>query len=176
MWKRSWKVALAVIALIATAMALYVQIFERRARQEEDRLAAARLEDALAESRARAETLEQRRAELAREDAAETPGDQPLPGAVLRRSENGGSVLQHVHDTQDEQAVVLARLEESLATLALEMERSDQALRRDLEAIRAEVRREQDASNKTLTLLVAALVPLVLHLLISLRPPGGGEG
>lgn len=173
MRKRPWNVALAVIALIATAMALYVQLYERRARQEEDRLAASRLEQELEESRSRTEAIEQRRAELAREDAAERPGDQPLPGAVLRRSENGGSVLQHVHDTQDEQAVVLARLEESLATLALQMERSDQALRRDLEQVRVEVRRERDASNKTLAFLLAALIPLVLHLLLSLRPPEG---
>lgn len=171
MRNRSWNVAFAAVALIATGMALYVQLFERRARQEEERLAAARLEDALAESRARSETLAQRRAELAKEGPEDQPAGQPLPGAVLRRSENGGSVLQHVHDTQDEQAVVLARLEERLATLALQMERSDQALRRDLEQIRAESRRDQDASNKTLTFLLAALIPLVLHLLLSLRPP-----
>lgn len=171
MRKRSWQMALAVIALIATAMALYVQLSAWRARQEEDRLAAARLEQELEESRSGTEAIEQRRAELAREDAAERPGDQPLPGAVLRRSENGGSVLQHVHDTQDEQAIVLARLEESLATLALQMERSDQALRRDLEQVRARVQREQAVSNKTLILLLVALIPLVLHLLFSLRPP-----
>lgn len=165
----AWKVALAAVALTATAMALYVQLFERRARQEEDRLAAVRLEEALEESRSRAEALEQRRAELAKE--AGEPAGQPLPGAVLRRGESG-SALQQVRNSQDEQAAALARLQESLDTLALQMEQSDQALRRDLEQVRAGVRREQDASNKTLALLLAALVPLVLHLLLSLRPPG----
>lgn len=174
MGERSWKVALALIALIATAMALYVQLFERRAWQEEARLATARLEDALAESRARAEALEQRRAGLPGNRPGDQPGDQPLPGAVLRRSESGGSALQHVRDSQDEQAAVLARMQESLDTLALQMERSDQALRRDLEQMRAGARREQDASNKTLTLLLIALIPLIVHLLLSLRPPGGG--
>ena len=174
MRERSWKMALAVMALLATALAVYVQLSERRARQEEDRLATARLEAALAESRARVETLERHRAELTKEEAAEQPGDQPLPGAVLRRSESGGgSALQQVRDFQDEQEAALVRLQESLDTLALQVERSDQALRRDLEEIRAGVRREQDASRKTLSLLVVALVSLGLHLLISLR--GGKE-
>jgi hypothetical protein len=177
MRERSWKVTLALITLVAMAMALYVQFFERRARQEEDRLATARLEDALEESRARVEILERHRANLskdiAKEAAAEPSGDQPLPGAVLRRGE-GGRALQQVRD-KDEQEAALTRLQESLDALALQMERSDQALRRDLEEIRAGVRREQDASRKTLSLLLVALIPLVLHLLISLRPPGGRE-
>ncbi len=165
MRKRYWNVALAAVALIATAMALYVQLFERRERQEADRLAEVRLE----ESRASAEVIVQRRAE---ETAAEPPADQPLPGAVLRRGESG-SALQQFRDSQDEQAAVLARLQESVDTLTLQMEQSDQALRRDLEQIRAEARREEEASNKTLTLLLVALVPLVLHLLLSLRLPEG---
>lgn len=170
MQERSWKMALAVMALGAMAMAFYVQFFERKARQEEDRLVADRLEDALAESRARVEVLERHRAELLKEEAAEQPGNQPLPGAVLRRGESGGgSALQQVRDFRDEQEAALVRLQESLDILALQMERSDQALRRDLEEIRAGGRREQDASRKTLSLLLAALIPLVLHLLISLR-------
>ncbi|HSK81603.1 MAG TPA: hypothetical protein VLQ45_34430, partial [Thermoanaerobaculia bacterium] len=62
-----WKVVLALVALMATAMALYVQLFERKSRLEEDRLSAARLENALGESRLRlkAEILAQLRAELA---------------------------------------------------------------------------------------------------------------
>ena len=173
MRERSWKMALAVMALGAMAMAFYVQFFERKARQEEDRLVAARLEAALAESRARVEVLERHRASLskdiAKEEAAES-ADQPLPGAVLRRGESGGgSALQQVRDFRDDQEAALVRLEESLNALALQMEQSDQALRRDLEEIRARVQREQDASRKTLSLLVVALIPLVLHLLISLR-------
>lgn len=174
MRERSWKVALAVIALMAVAIALYVQLSERRARREEDRLAAARMEKALQESRARVEVLERQRAELAKEAAAEPPGDQPLPGAVLRRSESGrGSALQQVRDFENEQEAALARLQGSLDTLALQMERSDQALRRDLEAIRAGVRREQTASRKILGLLFVALIPLVVHLLLSLRGEKG---
>ena len=172
MRRRAWQVSLAVIALIAMAMALYVQLFERRARQEEDRLAIARLEKELEESRSRTEAIEQRQAE---EAAADPAAGQPLPGAVLRRGESG-SALQQVRNSQDEQAAALTRLQESVDTLALQMEQSDQALRRDLEQLRAGVRRERGASNKTLTLLLAALVPLVLHLLLSLRPPSGGQG
>jgi hypothetical protein len=165
MRERSWKVALAVISLMALAMALYVQLSERRARQEKDRLAAARLEEALAESRARVEVLERHRAELRKEEAAEEAGDQPLPGAVLRRGESGA--LRQVRD-KDEREAALTRLQESLDTLALQVERSDQTLRLDLEEIRAGVRREQDASRKTLSLLLVALIPLVVHLLLSL--------
>ena len=170
----AWKVALALFAVTATAMALYVQLFERGPGPEEERLAAVRLrEDALAESRSRAEILARRRTE---EESREPPGDGPLPNAVLRRGESGrGSALQQVRDSQDEQEAALARLQESLDTLTLQTDRSDQALRRDLEAVRAEVRRERDASNKILILLLAALIPLVLHFLSSLWPSGGGE-
>lgn len=161
MRKRPWHLALAAVALIATAMALYVQLFERRALQEADRIAAARLE----ESRAGAEATLRRRAE---ETAAEPAADQPLPGAVLRRGESG-SALQQVRDSQDEQATALARLQESVETLALQMEQSDQALRRDLEQVRTGVQRERDASNKVLALLLAALVPLAI---LSLWPRG----
>src|SRR5215216_179959 len=166
-----WKAALAVIALIATSMALYVQLFERRPRQEEERLAATRLkEDALAESRLKAEILAQRRTE---EEATDQPDDGPLPNAVLRRGESGGSsALQQVRDSQDAQETALARLQESLDDLALQTERSDRALRRDLEEIRAEVRRERDVSGKVRSLLLVALIPLVVHLLASLWPPG----
>ena len=188
MQKRSpgppWKVAIAVVALTATAMALYVQAFERRSRQEDDRLAALRLAAALEESRVRlrAELLAELRADLAKGGATEPPGDQPLPNTVLRRGESGGSrALQQVSDARESQEAVVARVQESLDTLARQMERSDRALRQDLEALRAEVRQERDASGKTLILLLVALVPLVVHLLTSLWPPGDkkpdeGEG
>jgi flagellar biosynthesis/type III secretory pathway M-ring protein FliF/YscJ len=172
----AWKMALAVFALAFLAMALYVQLVERRSRREADRLAAARLEEALEESRSNSAELARRRSELMKEPV-EPPGDQPLPDAVLRRRESGkGSDLQQVRDSQDEQQAVLARVQESIDLLALQTERSDQALRRDVAAIRAEVRREQDASNKILSLLLAALVPLVLHLLTTLQGDGKGDG
>lgn len=171
MRKRS--VVLALIALGAMAMAICVQIFDRGTSREEERLALARQqEDALAESRLRAEILARRRTE---EEATEPPGDGggPLPGAVLRRSESGrGSALRQVRDSQDEQRAALARLQESLDNLEIQTARSDRALRRDLEALRAEVRREKEVSGKVRILLLAALAPLVLHLLISLRAPG----
>jgi hypothetical protein len=163
------KAALAAIALMATLMALYVQLFERRSREADDRIAAARLEAALAESRVRlkAEIVAQLQAELTRQDATQQKGDQPRPGTVLRRGEPGGSgALQQV---QGAQAATRARLQENLDSLAREMEQSDRALRRDLEAARAEMRREQEISRKTLLLLLAALIPLVLDFLVTLR-------
>ncbi|HKI06046.1 MAG TPA: hypothetical protein VKK31_28970 [Thermoanaerobaculia bacterium] len=166
MQKRSmepaWKVALAAAALIATAMALYVQIFERRPQEER------REEAALSEPRSKTEVLGQ---PGAAEEATEPPGDRPLPGAVLRREEpGGGNALRQVRDSQDAQEAALARLRQSLDALALQTERSERALRRDLEEVRAEVRRERDVSGKVRSLLIAALIPLVVHLLASLWP------
>lgn len=171
--EQAWKVALATVALLATAMALYVQLFERRPRQEEDRLAALRLEEALAESQVRlkAEILAQLRADLAKGTSTQQGGDQPLPNAVLRRGESGtGSTLQQFVGPPDSQ-LLLVRLQESLDTVSSQMEESDRALRRDLDAWRAHVQRELDASSKVLTLLLIALIPLVAHFLFSLWQP-----
>jgi hypothetical protein len=179
MQKRSalsvWKAALAGVALITTVMALYVQLFERRSRQEEDRLFAARLERALAESRERlkAEILAELRAALAGEEPAEPQADEPLPNAVLRRSEpGGGSALQQVLDSPGSLPAVLARLEKGLDSLGRQVESSDRALRRDLEELRAGVQREQEVSGHALSLLLVAVISLVLHLLLSLWRPG----
>ncbi|HEY9420716.1 MAG TPA: hypothetical protein VIW92_04820 [Thermoanaerobaculia bacterium] len=169
--ENAWRAALAVIALAALAMALYTQFFERRASREEDRLSAARLESELAESRDRlkAEIV----AELAREESTGPEGDQPLPNTVLRRSESGGgTALQQVLDSQDSQEAVLARLQERLDSIADRMEQSDRALRRDFEGLRAEVQREQRVAGRTLSLLLVALIPLVIHFLASLWRPG----
>ncbi|HYU32363.1 MAG TPA: hypothetical protein VEW48_09375 [Thermoanaerobaculia bacterium] len=168
--EQAWKVTFAAVALIATAMALYVQLFERRSRQEEDRLAAARLEDALAESRVRlkAEIVAQLRAELAAEASTKKPGGLPLPNAVLRRGESGtgSSALQQIVGPLDS-----LQLRESLDALSREMEQSDRALRRDLEDLRAEVRRDLDVSGKVMSLLLVALIPLVANLLFSIWQP-----
>jgi hypothetical protein len=163
------KAVLAAIALMATLMALYVQLFERRSREAEDRIASARLEEALAESRVRlkAEIVAQLLAELTKPESSGQKDDQPRPGTVLRRSEAGGSsaLLQ----VQGAQAASRARLQESLDALARETEQSDRALRRNLEEARAEIRREREVSRKSFLLLLAALIPLVLSLLASLR-------
>lgn len=168
---RAWKVALSVVALMATALALYVQIFERRSRQDQDRMAAIRLEEALGAARARlkAEILTELRAELAKGESTGPSGDQPVPNAVLRRGESGdGRVLQQVLASANAQEAARSRFRASLDALASQMEQSDRALRRDLE----EIRREQEIAGKTLGLLLVALVPLVIHLLASLWPPG----
>ncbi|HKH43837.1 MAG TPA: hypothetical protein VKM72_04155 [Thermoanaerobaculia bacterium] len=168
--EQAWRVGLAAIALIATAMALYVQLFERTSQQDEEQLAAARLETALAESRVRlkAEILTELRAELAPDGSPEKPDNQPLPNSVLRRGESGtGSTLQQVRDLRGSQE----GLGESLDSLLRQTEESDRALRQDLEELRAEVRRERDVSGKVVSLLLAALVPLVAHLLVSVWLP-----
>jgi len=169
--KHAWKLALALAALAATVMALHVQIFERRSRQEEERLAAARLEQALGEARLRlkAEILAELRAELAKPAAEQ--GDRPLPNAVLRRGESGGRVVQQILGPDSAQATP-GDLRQGLDALTLQQESSNRATRREIEELRAELRREQEASGKTLGFLLAAVVPLVVHLLASAWPRG----
>jgi hypothetical protein len=167
---QAWRISLVVVALIATAMALYVQLFERRTREREDRLAAARLDEALAESRTRlkAEILAELRAEPATDGSAEKPGNQPLPNSVLRRGESGtGSTLQQVQDLRGSQE----GLGERLDTLARQAEDSDRALRREVDELRAEVQRERDVSGKVATLLLVALGAVVV-----LAAPGSLRG
>jgi type II secretory pathway pseudopilin PulG len=170
--EQTWKIALAVIALVATAMALYIQLFDRKLRQEEERLSAARLDEALAESRTRlrAEILEQLRAEGSEEKSTEPPGDQPLPNAVLRRGESG-TLEQFVGPMDAQQARDIAELRKGLDALSRQLEQSELARRRDLEELRAEVRRDLDASGRTVSLLLVALVPLVAQLVFSIWQP-----
>jgi hypothetical protein len=164
---RVWKVALVAIALTATLMALYVQLFERRSRQEEDRLVAARLADALegARSRLKAELFAELREELTKNESPSKPGGQPLPNAVLRRSETARDrVLQQGLASED---AALTRLEDRLDALARQMDESDRTVRRNLEEIRVEMRREEAVTAKVTSLLLAALLSLVLVQVIS---------
>jgi hypothetical protein len=168
---QAWKVALAVIALMATCMALYVHLFERRSRQEEDRLAAARLEAALEGARARlkAELLAELREELAKSEGGAGKAGQPLPGAVLRRSESATDrALQQGLAAGGAEKAALDRLEDRLDSFARQMDESDRTLRLQLEEARAGSRREQAITAKILSLLLVALSSLVLVLVISL--------
>lgn len=160
--ERAWKATLALIAAIALGLALYAQSVERRSRLETDDALATRLETE------NAETAETPSAETAPEQA----DDQPLPNTVLRRGESG-SKLQQALDARDAQ---LALLRQDLEALELRTERSDRALRGDLEELRGELRREREASSKIRNLLLLALVPLLLHLLTSFWPRGDGDG
>ena len=146
--------ALMAIALAATVMALYLQIFERKSRQEEARLAAVRLDDALAESRSRlrAEILAELSAELSKEREAARPGTQPVPDTVLRRLETGGSPRE---------ALASDGLDEALQSLARQTEESDRALRRELEELRAATLSESDVSSRIASLVLVALVSLI---------------
>lgn len=170
--EQAWRTALTLIALVATAMALYLQIFERRALQEEARQAAVRLDQAIAESRARlrAEIFPKPREE---DEAAQT-GAQPLPDTVLRRLETGGEAGTALEQALDafgpQEARVIARLGESLDSLARQMEESDLALRRELEELRAAALREAEIAFKTTILMLVALASLVGELLPLSRP------
>jgi hypothetical protein len=178
--EQAWRTALTVVALAATVMAFYLQIFERRARQEEARLAAVRLDDALAGSRARlrAEILEELRAELRKESNAARPGTQPLPDTVLRRldtgGDGGGALGQALDAFRPQEALVIAGLDEALKSLARQTEESDRALRRELEELRAATLREADVSSRTTVLMLVALVSLVGQFLPSPWPHRNG--
>jgi hypothetical protein len=174
-----WKSALTIIALAATVMALYLQVFERRARQEEARLAGVRLDDALAGSRARlrAEILAELREELRKDSPTDRPGSQPIPDAILRRLETGGNTgaLEQALEGSPQEAL-LATLNKSFESLARQMEESDRVLRRDLEELRAATLRESDVSSKTTNLVIVALACLTGNFLPSLWRRGNGAG
>ena len=160
------KLALVAVALITTAMALYVQLFERRSLEEQDRLIAARLTQALEESHAvlKAEILEEIEAESPAQES-----DQPRPGAVLRRSESARDrALQQALSPENEAAAAIAALKQRVGAVARQADQTGRDLRRDLEEIRAEVRRERNAAGKILSLLIAALTSLGLHAVIGL--------
>ncbi|HEX5714513.1 MAG TPA: hypothetical protein VF179_00030 [Thermoanaerobaculia bacterium] len=166
--KPVWRKALTIVALAATVMALYLQIFERRSRQEEARLAAVRLDDALAESRARlrAEILAELRAEIRKESDEPQPGTQPVPDTVLRRLETSGSLDAF----RPQEALVIASLDEALKSLTRQTEESDRALRRELEELRAATLRESDVSSKIALLMLVALLAMAGQLLPSVWP------
>lgn len=173
-----WRGALAVIALAATAMALYAHFFDARSRQEEARAAALRLEDALVESRSRlkSEILAELRAELAAGGTVAGAAEGPVPDAVLRRPDRdedaSGALRQTMDPTGLGPPLTLGRLAARVGSLAAQMDESDRALRRDLEAFRAATQRELDASSTARSLALVALVALVLHLLTTWRIAG----
>jgi hypothetical protein len=173
---QTWKNALTLVALAATLGALYLQIFERRARQEEARLAAVRLDDALAESRARlrSEVLAALRAELEAESAPSPSGQEPRPDTVLRRLEAGGTangaLEQALGPSSSREALLLARVNNAIAALTRQTEEADRSLRRDLEELRAATLREQDVAWKTSALALIAVLCLVGRALPDLWP------
>lgn len=156
------KLALLAVALIATAAALWVHLFERRALEDQDRHLAATLERALEESRAnlKAEILEEIEAGIPAQE-----NGQPRPGAVLRRSESARDrALQQALSPESEAAAAIAGLEQRLDTLARQADRTG----RDLQEIQAELRRERNAAGKILGLLITALAALGLHVALVL--------
>jgi len=171
--ERAVRLVAAIVALAITATALYVQLFEVRSRQEESRLAALRLENALAESRSRlkAEILAELRADRARGGATAIESRKPVPGTVLRRPEpdegaaGAGPALEPALPAAP---LTLSGLARGLAALSQQTKEADQALRRDLEEFRAATRLELDADAKATTLTLVALIFLAVYLLLSL--------
>lgn len=169
--EQAWTMALTIVAATATALALYVHFFELGPSEQEARMAASRMESALAASRERlkAEIMAELRAELAGSGAAAGAGaETPIPGAVLRRPEEDegtGGLRQAIDPSSLWPALTLAGLNQSLESVARQADASDQALRGDLEALRHEIRGELQAAEQVTSLSLVALVPLVGHLL-----------
>jgi hypothetical protein len=167
--------ALAAIALVATALALYVQVFEARSRQEEARLSALRLERGLAESRARlkAEILAEIRNELRGELPGTAASLRPLPNTILRRGEpeeaTSGNLQQAADPLRSRTPISLAGVDNRLRSLAQRSEEADRALRQDLEELRATTRLESEISRRATSLVLVALIPLVIALFLAGR-------
>ena len=180
-FERTAKLVAAVVALAAAALALYVQLFEVRARQEESRLAALRLESALAESRSRlkAEIVAELRADMAK--GGSLPSG-PKPGTVLRRPESAesapGALSPALEPSLPSPPLTLSGLAQGLEALAQQTRESDRSLRRDLEEFRAATRRELDAGAKATVLTLVALISLAVYLLASywLGEPAAAPG
>jgi len=169
-----WKLALTVTALVATLLALYVQLFEIRSQQAEDRWEAARLETALAASRTRlkAEIVAELRAELRAEleQGSKAPsGSQPLPNTVLRRLESG-TWRQTIDPLRSDEDLTLPQLNAGLRSVSQQVAESDGALRRDFEELRAASRRQAEASFRITGLLLIAWIPLLIQALLTGQP------
>ncbi len=163
--QQAWKNALTLVALTATLLAFSLQLFERRARQEEARRAAVRLEEALAGSGT------QLHAEIAEESPQATgAGREPRADTVLRRLEAGGSSLEQALGPAASREAFRARFNAALASLARQTEEADRALRQDLEELRAARRRKADAASKSMALTLVALLCLVGRALPELWP------
>lgn len=179
--EQAWKNGLTVVALAATVLALYLQIFERRASRDEARLAAVRLEDALAESRTRLieEIVAELRAQPSQEEAPAEPGPpQPRAGTILRRLEPGGeagTVLeQALGGLPPQEALLFSGLYRSLRSLGTQMEESNRSLRLDLEELRAATLRESEVAFQVTSLLLVAVACLIARFLPELWPAQRG--
>lgn len=157
------KLVLLAAALITTAMALYVQLFERTS---QDRI--------LVESPAELED------EIPQEPGTGDPpaqdNGQPLPGAVLRRSESARDrALQQALSPEGAEAAAIARLEQRVDAIARQANQTGRVLRRDLEEMRAEARRDRNATGKIVSLLIAALISLGLLAVVSVVEERAGR-
>lgn len=147
---RVLKLILIAVALVTTAMALYIQLFERTPQDQIFVESPAGLEAGIPE--------EPEKADPPAQDSA-----QPLPGAVLRRSESARDrALQQALSPESAEAAAIARLEQRVEAMARQADRTDRVMRQDLEQIRAEARRDRNAARKVLGLLIAALTSLGL--------------
>lgn len=155
MQKRSpWhalKLVLLAVALITTAMALYVHVSERTSQEQIFVEPPAELETGIPE-------------ELQKAEPPAQESDGPRPGAVLRRSESARDrALQQALSPESSTAAAIARLEQRVEAMDRQADQAGRVVHRDLEEIRAAVRRERSATGKIIGLLLAALASLGLH-------------
>jgi hypothetical protein len=175
---RAWSLAAAIVSLAAAVTALYVQLFEVRAREEDSRLAALRLESALTESRSRLkdEILAELRAGGLGKGSADGDTGGLAPGAILRRPDLGrssGTERPGLESALLPPPMTLSGIALGLQDLTRQTRETDRALRRDLAEFRAATRRELDTGGKVSTLTLIAVIPLAVLLLLAVRrsPP-----
>jgi hypothetical protein len=84
-------------------------------------------------------------------------------------------VLQQQVLTPERATSDLIHLEERVDLLTRRADESESLLRRNLEEIRAEVRRERSTTGNAVTLLLVAVICLIAYLMTSLAA-GRGEG
>lgn len=168
------------VAVAGTLIAVYFNFYEMQDRQLENRV---RLEELSHTSEARLASIQDRleriiRVEVSRHFTAldQLPhGGDPEVRAKLTSLETELQQLkdsylglrQAIDPLQPEEVLTIARLGDEVARLSEEIDELSNDLAGDQSAFQTAVRRELDASDKTLSVVLVVLIPLVLNLLYS---------
>lgn len=172
------KLAATAIAVAGTFFAITQKFYELRQDQqrlEEAVLPIARIEQILNETRARlaADVESEVNSQIAelRQPQVTEANTQARVAALEMEFEHLQEVQQGLRQALNpispEEVLTIARLNDEVKRLSGSLQRSLDDLAEDQEEFQTAVRREIDASDKTLNLVLVVLVPLVLNLLYS---------
>jgi len=172
------KLAATAVAVAGTFFAIALKLDELRQNQqklEEAALPLARIEQILDETRTRlvAEVESEVKSQLAelRQPQVTAANSEARLAALEADFEQLQEVQlglrQALNPVNPEEVLTIARLNDEVKRLSGSLQRSLDDLANDQEEFQTAVRREIDASDKTLNLVLVVLVPLVLNLLYS---------